>query len=189
MSVRTALAIINQTLTEVLSESEDAYDADTQWAVAWFDAHGFDKGPYGEAELLSKAKNTAVGGLKQGGLIASKDGMVRLLRPTELASNWDPETDRRFTVWEATHHLLRVYFHEKAGDMAAGQLLGRLGAHGEEARDLAYRLFNLCERRRRAQEALGYNALVLGWPELARIARQQKTDARQQADLFSKSGA
>jgi putative DNA methylase len=186
MTVRAALAIINQTLTQVLSEPEDAFDSDTQWAIAWFDEHGFDEGPYGEAELLSKAKNTAVGGLRKAGLISSRAGTVRLLRPDELPQEWYPQSDRRFTIWEATHHLLRVYFYAKSGDVASGRLLARLGSNGEVARDLAYRLFNLCEKRRRPQEALGYNALVLGWPELARIAQQERSSGSRQADFFTK---
>jgi putative DNA methylase len=172
MTVRAALSLINQTLTEVLSEQEDEFDADTRWAIAWFEQQGFGEGDFGAAELLSKAKVTSVSGLQQAGLIHPKGGKVRLLRPEELPAGWDPTTDRRLTVWEMTHHLLRVYFHEKAGDEATAALLRKLGSRGEIARDLAYRLFDLCEKKKRSQDAQGYNALVLGWPELARLARE-----------------
>lgn len=182
MSVRTALSLINQTLTEVLSEQEDEFDADTRWALAWFDQHGFGAGDFGDAELLSKAKVTSVEGLQQAGLIASKGGQVRLIRPEELPGDWDPASDKRLTVWEMTHHLLRVYYHEKAGDSSAANLLRRIGSRGDVARDLAYRLFNLCEKRKWSTEAQAYNALVLGWPEVARIAREGR--APEQGDLF-----
>jgi len=171
MMVRTALSLINQTLTEVLSEQEDEFDADTRWAIAWFDQMGFGEGDFGEAELLSKAKVTSVAGLQQAGFIRSKGGKVRLLRPEELVKDWDPTTDKRLTVWEMTHHLLRIYFHEKAGDEATAGLLRKLGSRSEIARDLAYRLFDVCEKKKRSQEAQAYNALVLGWPEIARLAR------------------
>ena len=172
MSVRTALALINQTLTEVLSEQEDEFDNDTRWAIAWYEQHGFEEGDFGEAELLSKAKVTSVSGLVEAGIVHSRGGKVRLLRPGELAQDWDPERDRRLTVWGAAHHLLRVYYHEKRGDRATAGLLRRLGSRGELARDLAYRLFAIAEKKGRSQDAQAYNALVLGWPELARLARE-----------------
>jgi putative DNA methylase len=186
MTVRTALHLINKTLTEVLSEQEDEFDADTRWAISWFEQHGFDEGDYGEAELLSKAKVTSVGGLEEAGLIRSKRGKVQLRRPNELPANWDPGTDKRLTIWEATHHLVRLYFHEQAGDEATAALLYRIGSVGEIARDLAYRLFAICEneKKKRSQEAQAYNALVLGWPEITRLAREGAKPAQQQTDLF-----
>lgn len=184
MSVRAALGLINQTLTEVLSEQEDEFDANTRWALAWFEQHGLGAGAFGDAELLSKAKVTSVSGLQQAGIILSKGGDVRLLRPDELPKDWDPAADNQRTVWEMTHHLLRIYYYEKAGDAAAAELLRKLGAEGDVARDLAYRLFNLCEKKKFSQEAQGYNALVLGWPEISRLARETSTGAMKQTDLL-----
>jgi putative DNA methylase len=71
-----------------------------------------------------------------------------------------------------THHLLRLYHYQSAGDEATSALLRKLGPSSDAARDLAYRLFKLCEKKKLAQEAAGYNALVLGWPELARMSRE-----------------
>ena len=184
MTVRTALGLINQTLTEVLSEQEDDFDPDTRWALAWFEQHGFGAGEFGSAELLSKAKVTSVSRLEQDGVIVSKGGEVRLLRPDELPADWNPATDKHPTVWETTHHLLRVYHHEKAGDQATAELLRKLGARAEIARDLAYRLFSLCEKKKLSQEAQGYNALVLGWPEIARLACEQTAATPLQEGLF-----
>lgn len=185
MSVRAALSLINQTLTEVLSEHEDEFDADTRWAIAWFEEHGFAEGDFGRAEVLSKAKVTSVAGLEHADIVVSKSGRVRLLRPDELSKNWDPSTDKRLTVWEITHHLVRVYFHEKAGDEATAALLRKVGSRGGVARDLAYRLFDVCEKKKRSQEAQAYNALVLGWPEVARLALQGPTT--EQAPLFRRN--
>lgn len=172
MTVRTALGIINQTLTEVLSELEDDFDADTRWAIIWFEQYGFGEGDSGNAELLSKAKNTSIQGLQSAGVITSKGGNVRLLKPEELPANWDPSKDTRLTIWEMTHHLLRLYHHEKAGDAATADLLRRIGTQGDVARELAYRLHNTSEKKKLSQEAQGYNALVLGWPEISRLARE-----------------
>lgn len=184
MIVRTALSLINQALTEVLSEQEDEFDPDTRWAIPWFEQHGFEEGTFGDAELLSKAKVTSVAGLQHAGLIHSKGGKVRLLRPDELPANWDPTKDKQLTIWEITHHLLRLYFHEKAGDVPTADLLRKVGRDSDIVRDLAYRLFNVCEKKKRSQEALAYNALVLGWSEIARLARDGAKAQVSQTELF-----
>jgi len=184
MTVRTALSLINQTLTDVLSEQEDEFDADTRWAMAWFEQYGFAEGEFGVAETLSKAKNTSVDGMGRAGILAKKSGKVRLLKPAELLEDWDPLADKRLTIWEMTHHLLRVYYHEKAGDEVTAALLRKIGSNGEIARDLAYRLFNVCEKKKWSQEAQAYNALVLGWPEIVRLARERRRTEPQQEGLF-----
>ncbi len=184
MTVRTALSLINQTLTEVLSEQQDEFDAQTRWAIPWFEQHGFDEGEFGDAELLSKAKVTTLAALQHSGLVHSKAGKVRLVRPEELSASWDPTATKQLTVWGMTHHLLRLYFHEKAGDVATAALLAKLGSYGDMARDLAYQLFHVCEKKKRPQEALAYNALVLGWPEIARLAREGATHQVSQTEMF-----
>ena len=170
VTVREALALINQVLDETLAEQEGELDADTRWALAWFTQHHFDEADFGIAETLSTAKNTSVAGLVEAGILRSGGGRVRLLRPEELPEDWDPRTDRRLTVWEMVHHLVRVL--EGDGELAAGQLLRRIGGQAEAARDLAYRLYAICDRQKRAAEARVYNSLVTSWPELARLARE-----------------
>src|SRR5262249_43687609 len=107
MKVRDALALINQTLDEALAEQESDFDADSRWALAWFEQSGFAEGEYGVAETLSKAKNTSVAGMVEAGILQSKRGKVRLLRAEEMSANWDPETDARLTAWEVGHQLIR----------------------------------------------------------------------------------
>ncbi|RMG33562.1 MAG: DUF1156 domain-containing protein, partial [Gammaproteobacteria bacterium] len=184
LSVREALALINQVLDETLAEQEGEFDADTRWAIAWFDQYGFGEGPFGAAETLSKAKNTSVSGLVEAGILESKGGKVCLLRPQELPEDWNPKKDKRLTVWEMVHHLIRVL---ESGEEAAAVLLVQIGPRGEAARELAYRLYNLCERRRRAQEAMAYNALVQSWPEIVRLAQDEAkllADSEEQLDLL-----
>jgi putative DNA methylase len=171
VGVREALALINQTLDEVLSEQEGDLDAETRWALTWFEQHGFGEGDFGDAETLSKAKNTSIEGLVEAGILASKRGKVRLLRPGELPADWDPATDARLTVWEMVHHLVRVL--EAGGEQAAAALLAELGGRADAARELCYRLYTICERKKRAAEALNYNALVQSWPEIARLAHER----------------
>lgn len=168
--VRAALALINQVLDEALAEQEGDFDADTRWALAWFEQIGFEEGEYGVAEQLSKAKNTAVSGLVEAGIVLSGKGRVSLVKPAELPADWDPTTDARLTVWEMVHHLVRVL--EAGGEASAAVLLAKLGSQGETARELCYRLYTICERKKRANEAMAYNALVQSWPEIVRLARE-----------------
>ena len=182
LSVREALALINQTLDEVLAEQEGDIDASSRWALAWFEQSGFAEGEYGVADILSKAKNTSVGGMVDAGILASKGGKVRLLRPDELLADWEPSTDPRLTAWEVVHQLIRVL--EAGGESAAATLVAKLGSHAETARELAYRLYTLCERKKRAQEALSYNGLVQSWPEITRLARERGKPRAEQAGLF-----
>src|SRR5439155_26685643 len=113
-------------------EQEGEFDADTRWAVAWFDQSGFEEGPFGVAETLSKAKNTAVAGMVEAGILAAKAGKVRLLRRDELTADWDPASDGRLTVWEVTQHLIQSL--EREGESGAAQLLAKLDGMGELAR-------------------------------------------------------
>jgi putative DNA methylase len=204
LSVREALALINQILDEVLAEQEGDFDADSRWALAWFEQSGFAEGDYGVAETLSKAKNTSVGGMVEAGVVESKRGKVRLLRPDELDEKRVKRSEERgersekresaslltphssplspLSVWEMVHHLIRVL--EAGGESAAAALLAKLGARAETARELAYRLYTVAERKKRAQEALRYNALVQSWPEIARLAREAGTRRSEQTSLF-----
>lgn len=161
MSVRTALQLINKALDEFLTEQEGDFDADSRWALTWFEQHGYEEGPYGVAEILSKARNTSVEGLEEAGILLAKAGKVRLLKREELPTDWNPEQDSRLTVWESVQHLIRVL--EGEGEAAAGRLLLKLGPMGDIVRELAYRLYALCERKRWSQEAQAYNGLIVSW--------------------------
>jgi putative DNA methylase len=177
MRVRTALALINQALDEFLAEQEGEYDGDTRWALAWYEQYGHEQGPYGVAETLSKAKNTSVEGLVEAGFLEARAGKVRLLRRDQLDPNWNPQKDKRPTAWEACQHL--IYALEKGGEQGAAALLSNLGILSEAARDLAYRLYTVCERKGWAQDALGYNMLVVAWPRLKEYARAKEQSNQQ----------
>jgi putative DNA methylase len=169
MSVRAALQIINQELDAYLNVQTNDLDQDTSWAVAWFEQYGMNEGEFGQAETLSRAKGTAVNGLVVAGIVTSHGGKVRLLKREELLEDWDPATDNRLTVWEATQYLIQAM--DQQGESGAASLLKRLGGYGDAARDLAYRLFNICEKNGWSAEALAYNSLVVAWPELTKLAR------------------
>jgi len=177
MTVRTALALINQTLDEVLAEQEAEFDADTRWALAWVDQHGMEEGEFGVAETRSRAKNTAVNGLVQAGIVVARSGKVRLVKRDELPEDWDPSSDKRLTVWEATQHLIRAL--DQQGESGAADLLRKLGGTvGEMARELSYRLHKICEKNSWSSEALAYNSLVLAWPELTRLSQARPREVQ-----------
>lgn len=185
LSVREALALINQILDEALAEQEGDFDADSRWALTWFEHSGFDEGEYGVAETLATARNTSVSGLVEAGVVLSRRGKVRLLRPEELPADWNPTIDPRLTAWEIVHQLIRVL--AIGGESAAAELVANLGAKAEVARELAYRLYALCERKKRAGEALAYNGLVQSWPEITRLAREVGKPKTEQGGLFGET--
>lgn len=172
MRVRQALALINQALDEFLAEQEGEYDSDTRWALAWYEQFGHNEAAYGVAETLSKAKNTSVQGLVEAGILEARAGKARLLRREELNPEWNPQADKRPTAWEAAQHLIHEL--DKNGESAAASLLAALGNLSESARDLAYRLYAVCERKKWAQDALSYNMLIVAWPRLRELAARKE---------------
>ena len=184
--VREALALINQVLDETLAEQEGDFDADSRFAIAWFEQNGFDEGEFGVADVLARAKVTSVSGLAEAGILESKRGKVRLLKAAELPADWDPSKDQRLTHWEIVHQLIRAL--ESGGEGAAASLVAKLGSKTETARELAYRLYSLCERKKRSAEALSYNALVQSWPEIIRLAQEGGRPKEKVGELFDEEG-
>jgi putative DNA methylase len=120
--------------------------------------------------------------MKRDGILASGGGKVRLLRPAELSATWEPEKDERITAWEMVHQLIKAL--ESGGESAAADLVATLGTKSEIARELAYRLYTLCERKKRAAEALSYNGLVQSWPEITRLAGESGKSLKPQVEMF-----
>lgn len=181
MRVRTALQLINQTLDDFLSEQESEFDADTRWALTWFEQHQFEEGNFGDAETLSKAKVTSVLGMVNAGILTAKAGKVRLLRRSELPKQWNPANDSRVPIWEAAQHLIHAL--DQQGETGAAKLLAQLGERGEIARDLAYRLYSICDRKNWTQEAIAYNSLVTSWSEISRLAVLDKKEVVMQGNF------
>jgi putative DNA methylase len=183
MPVRTALQLINQILDEFLTEQEGEFDSDTRWALTWFEQYQFNQGQYGDAETLSKAKNTSVQGMVEAGILEAKAGKVRLLKREDLKADWNPETDARTPVWEVAQQLIHAL--DQKGETGAAQLLAKLGTDATLARELAYRLYNLCDRKGWTQEGIAYNSLVTSWSEITRLANSSKHDqSKDQLSLF-----
>jgi putative DNA methylase len=176
MSVRTALQLINRFL------AEDDFDADTQFCLHWFEQHGWTEGVFGTADTLARGKGTSVDGIKDAGVIQSGGGKVRLLKWAEYPTEWDPRTDTRTPVWEAMHHLIRAL--KQRGESASGTLLAALGGKAEAVRQLAYRLYTLCERQGRAEDARAYNELITSWTGIETAANKVPKQPDSQGRLF-----
>lgn len=174
MSVQTALRLINRFL------AEDDFDHDTQFCLHWFEQYGWKDGKFGEADTLARAKGTSVEGVKQSGVLFASGGIVRLFKWSEYDSDWNPADDDRLPVWEALHRLIQVFRTD--GESGAGKTLAAVAAKAEPTRQLAYRLYTLCERAGWAEDARAYNEIVTSWSaiETAAAAAPKAT----QAELF-----
>ena len=171
-----ALQLINQVLDESLGAEEGQLDGDTRFAATWFETYQYKQGPFGEADNLARARTVSVAGVAEAGVAQSAAGQVRLFTRPELPADWDPTKDKRLTVWEATQNLINRL--EEEGEQAAAALLKDLGSTvAEQARNLAYRLYTICERKKWAEEARAYNGLVLAWPELEKLAASNASTA------------
>jgi putative DNA methylase len=182
IQVRAALALINAEVEEFLNGQDHDFDADTRWAITWLEQVGFSEGEFGVATTLAQAKNTSVNGLEQAGIVLSGRGKVRLLKAEELTDLWDPNTDQRLTTWESVHRMIQA--QATTGEAGAAAIVAKLGSKAETARELCYRLYSICERKKRASDAMAYNALVQSWPEIARLAQHSAQTASNAIDLF-----
>ena len=118
----------------------------------------------------------------EAGILEAKSGKVRLLKRSDLKPDWDPSNDNRMTDWEIAQYLIHEL--DRNGEMGAAALLAKIGSRGEIARDLAYRLYSLCDRKGWTQEAIAYNSLVISWPEISRLASELKPNDLIQTNLF-----
>ncbi len=170
LGIRTALQLINQQLDAVLAAQDGDLDGESRFCVAWYEQFGVGEGDYGLAETLSKAKNTSLRGLAESGVLTQRAGKVRLLKREELSGDWDPATDGRTNTWERTQHLVKAVLE---GEQNAAAIVRKLGPDGaEEARQLAYRLYQICDRKKRPEEAFAYNALSQSWERILELSRQ-----------------
>ena len=170
MTVKTALQLINRELDEYLGGIQGEFDADTRFAITWFEQNGLTAGDYGTANSIATARGISVDSVKHAGIVESTAGKVSILKRDEIDAGWDPAADTHLTVWECCQHLIREL--EQGGEQAAALLLRKIGpAHADAAKDLAYCLYDICANKRQdAGEAAAYNGLIAVWPELTRQA-------------------
>lgn len=187
MPVKTALSLINRVWEEIENELDSAFDAETQVALAWFATYGFEARPSGDLIVLANAKNIPSSTLFASDVFKDLRGKAALTPRGELSAGWTPAADRSLTVWECVQHTARVLGAEDGGGAAAGRLVAGMGPKAEEARKLAYRLFEIATQKGWSAEALVYNELAQEWPKLEDLAART-AEARPatpaQASLF-----
>ena len=166
MSVKTALAVINRVWEEIENELDQVFDPETQVALAWYATYGFDGRASGELITLTTAKNTSDRALFASGVFKDMKGKAGLTPREELPPGWSPAADKTLTTWECVQHTARVLNAPDGGGEAAAALVAQMGPKAEEARALAYRLFEIATNKGWAAEALVYNELAQEWTKL-----------------------
>lgn len=170
MSVKTALQLINRELMEFLDGVQGEFDADTRFAITWFEQNGLNAGDYGTANNLATARGISVESVKHAGIVESSAGKVRILNREELDPDWNPNEDKHLTIWECLQYLVQSHENQGLSD-ATAILLQQIGDKAEAVKDLAYCLYDISANKRKdAKEATAYNALIADWTELSRLA-------------------
>jgi putative DNA methylase len=173
MTVRTAIALINEVREEILGEEDAGYDAETRFCLDWFQTFGMNNGRSGDAISMANAYNLGLGDLEHAGVFRAKGGVARILQRSEMPDDWHPNMDDHLTHWECTQHLIRVLEAEDGGAEVAALLIADMRPEdAEAARTLAYRLYDICEKKGWAQEAQAYNLLAQEFPHLEQAALQ-----------------
>ncbi|MCF6095292.1 DUF1156 domain-containing protein [Microaerobacter geothermalis] len=184
MTVRTALQIINQELDAYLTAQEGEMDADSRFCVSWYEQFGMNEAPFGEADVLARAKNTSVGRLEEKGVVYSAKGKVRLLKREELDEKWSPvSSSSSYMIWMCTQQLVKTL--ENEGEIKAAELVHEMRSDVvENSKALAYRLYTIAERKGWTEEAYAYNALVVSWPDIQKKALELAARSYEQQSLF-----
>lgn len=181
MSVRSALKIINEEIDLYFNEQVGDMDSASRFCVDLYTQNAFNDIKYGEAEILATAKSTSIPMMASHGILYAKGGIVHLLDRDDLPETLDTGES---CVWMLTQQLTQAM--AKGGVEACAKIVANMfGSNGERAKDLAYRLYTIAERKNWANEAYAYNALVVSWPDIQARAAVLKEIEPEQLDLFS----
>lgn len=172
MSVKDALLLINATLDEVIGEQESDFDADTRFAVKWYRSYGWLQESSGIADQLARSSDTSTGALERGGIFEAKGGKARLLSPALLEGDWDPASDERVSVWEATVRLAAVMAKDGADKVAELLPTVQTRVSLDAVKELGFLLFHEAEKKKDTKDAILFNGLVSAWGDLNQQARQ-----------------
>lgn len=190
MSVRSALARINEVLDELLTEQEGDFDPTTRFAIAWYRSNGYEAGAFGDAENLARARATAVSAMERGGILSARAGKVKLYQPTDLSDGYDVIADQHTSAWEALQHTIRI--QESKGIPAAGAFLHDASRRPDGAidldlvKELAYLLFQVAEKNGWTKDAISFNSIATSWGDLIDRGRETAPlETRQELDFDS----
>jgi putative DNA methylase len=184
MSVRSALQIINQELDLYFTEQDGVLDRDSRFCVDLYTQYAFNDVKFGEADVLARAKNTSVEGLAGQRILYAEKSIVRLLTREEIPDY--PDSKNKGVIWLLTQQLTHAL--EQKGINGAAKIVADIfSSEPEHAKALAYRLFQIAERKGWAQEAYAYNSLVIAWPEILNRASEMTAYGRvgEQISLYN----
>ncbi|MHA7223089.1 DUF1156 domain-containing protein [Arthrobacter sp. RHLT1-20] len=179
MTVRSALARINEILDQVLNEQEGDFDPTSRFAIAWYRQHGYSTGMFGEADNLARARNSSVDNMARDEILTSSAGKVALIKPSDLPDDYDVRIDHHTSGWAALHHLIRIL--ERRGVSAAGSFLAEAVSRPDGAidaelvKELAFLLYSVAEKNGWTKDALSFNSLATSWPEIVGASRTSGT--------------
>lgn len=172
MSVRDALALVNETLDAVIDDQESDFDEQTRFAVKWYRSYGWKAESSGMADQLARAADTSIPQLERTGFFETAGGKARLLPPAELSGNWNIEADPHVSVWEAVVRLAGILSVHGVDEVAKLMpfVAGRVNL--DSVKELGFLLFREAEKKGQSQDAQVFNALVTMWADLDSAARR-----------------
>jgi putative DNA methylase len=172
ISVGRAMQLISTALGEILDEQQGELDPASRFAVAWWESHGWESGPFGTADQLARPQGISVNDVVIAGVAESRGGNVRLAGRGDLDRSWQPSKDAHPTAWEAVHHLVDRLI-DGGGVLEAGELLEDLGPLKDQAQMLAYRLESIAARKGWSKDQERYNALIGSWSDMLAAAARR----------------
>lgn len=180
MTVRGALQIINQELDVYFNEQDGDLDANSRFCVELYMQNAFNDIKFGDADTLARAKNTSVAQLAAKEMLYAQKGSVHLLTREEIPSK---PFGQEQSVWLFCQQLTHAM--EAGGVMACAEMLkDTFGSIGERAKELAYRLYTIAERKGWTQEGYAYNALIASWGEIQQRAAELRSAKKVQISFF-----
>ncbi len=177
MSVRSALALITAELGNILLGELADVDAETHFALAWFADHSYEAGKAGQADVVLRSKNATPGRLQDAGVLVHERGLTQLRSPQQLATLPLPSHFALASAWTQTLFLVAALVGTDGGEQRAADVLRLIGAaNADRVKSVAYHLYLVCDARKRATEARDFNALIVAWPTIERLATNRQPE-------------
>lgn len=176
MSVRTALALINQTLDEVLTEQEGDFDSETRFCIKWFTQFGWNEAPSGEADVLSRAMNTSLTTLERGGVFKAVAGKASLVEPAKMNANWNPNLDREISVWEVVVRIGYALQQEGIDKAKEWIISSSTRVDLNSVKELSYLMYSICEKKGWTESAILFNGLGSSMSDLRNTMNKNQND-------------
>lgn len=167
LTVHEAMIDIYGHVTRFLNPDDESSDAITNFCKVWFEQNSWNAGEFGQADVLARSKSTSVDTVQDSGVATAKGGKVQLIHWKDYPEKYDPAKDLICSAWETCHHLIRLL--NKKGTQAAGLLLAKMPQYADSVRQLAYRQYDLCEKKGLAEDAGYYKDLLNNWELLQEV--------------------